>query len=364
MTETMTIAVPPTMTAIDIRQPGGPEELIAVRLAVPQPREGELLVRVAAAGVNRPDVLQRKGAYPPPAGASAIPGLEIAGEVLARGSGCSRYRLGERVCALVSGGGYAEYCVVDERNALPVPAGLSLLEAAALPETFFTVWVNLFRRGQLKPGETVLIHGGTSGIGTVSIMLAKAFGAQVIVTVGSLDKCQAALALGADAAINYRTQDFVEQTRKFTKGRGADVIVDLIAGEYVARNYDAAAMNGRIVQIGVQHGPATQVNFMFMLTKCLTHTGSTLRARTVEEKAAIARELEQYVWPLLASATVRPQIYQTFALEQATQAHTLMESSQHVGKIMLITTAFQSMKDGTGAERCNFPDMPGGRQTF
>jgi NADPH:quinone reductase len=337
------IALPATMHAIDIREPGGPEVLVVATHPLPAPGTGEILVKIAAAGVNRPDVFQRLGSYPPPAGASPIPGLELAGEVVACGEGVTRYRIGDYVCALVAGGAYAEFCVVHEHNALPIPAGLSLLEAAALPETFFTVWTNLFQRGHLKTGETVLIHGGTSGIGTVATMLAKALGAQVIVTVGSAEKCTAAMALGADAAINYREQDFVAETKRITGGRGADVIVDLIAGEYVAKNYAAAAMDGRIVQIGVQHGAAHEINFGLLLVKRLTHTGSTLRARSVADKAAIAAELEQEVWPLLAAGKIRPQIFRSFALQEAAAAHALMESSAHVGKIMLQTSAYAAL---------------------
>ncbi|MDR3411554.1 MAG: NAD(P)H-quinone oxidoreductase [Formivibrio sp.] len=336
--------LPITMLAIDIRQPGGPEELVAANHPLPPLNDGQLLVQVAAAGVNRPDLLQRRGVYPPPPGASLVPGLEISGKVVAVGKGVSRYQAGDRVCALIAGGGYAEYCVVHESNALPVPAGLSLLEAAALPETFFTVWVNVFQRGHLQAGETVLIHGGTSGIGTVATMLAKAFGARVIVTVGSASKCQAVLALGADAAINYHEQDFVAETRRLTAGQGADVIVDIIGGDYVAKNYAAAAMNGRIVQIGIQNGAARELDLMPMLSKRLTHTGSTLRSRSVAEKAAIAQELEQKVWPLLAAGQIKPQIFRTFALKDAAQAHALMESSAHVGKIMLLTPAFESLE--------------------
>lgn len=292
-----------------------------------------------AAGVNRPDMLQRRGLYPPPPGASAIPGLEIAGDVVASGEGMVRFKVGDKVCALVAGGGYAEYCAVHESNALPVPKNFSMVEAAALPETFFTVWTNLFQRGKLKTGETVLIHGGSSGIGTTAIMLSKAFGATVLVTAGSEEKRQACLALGADLAINYRTQDFVEETVKFTGGKGADVIVDIIAGDYVARNYKAAALNGRIVQIGVQNGPVRELNLMTMLTKRLTHTGSTLRSRSVAEKAQIAQELEQQVWPLLQQGTLKPLIFQVFRLEDAAKAHALMESGMHIGKIVLTTAA-------------------------
>lgn len=337
--------LPESMVAIDIRRPGGPEELVASSHPLPVPNAGYLLVRVAAAGVNRPDVFQRMGSYPAPKSASLIPGLEFSGEVVAVGEGVSRYQLGDCVCALVAGGGYAEYCLVHEQNALPIPAGLTLLEAAALPETFFTVWSNVFQRGHLTAGETILIHGGTSGIGTTATMLAKAFGAHVIVTVGSEEKCLAALALGADAAINYREKDFVAETKRLTEGRGADMIVDLIAGEYVAKNYAAAAMDGRIVQIGIQNGVAHDVNFGLMLVKRLTHTGSTLRARSIEDKAAIARELEEKVWPLLASGQIKPQIFRTLPLKEAAQAHTLMESSSHVGKIMLVTDALESLEE-------------------
>lgn len=323
------------MRAVEIRQPGGPEVLVPVSRPIPQPGNGCLLIRVHAAGVNRPDILQRRGLYPPPRGASDIPGLEIAGEVIGLGGGTERYKLGDKVCALLPGGGYAEFCTVHESNALPVPDGLSMVQAGAVPETFFTVWTNLFQRAGLQAGETVLIHGGASGIGTTATMLAKAFGAMVIVTVGSEEKRNACLRLGADFAINYRNEDFVEQTREFTGGKGADVIVDIIAGDYVERNYRAAAMNGRIAQVGVQNGPATNLNLMIMLHKRLTHAGSTLRSRTVEEKAQIARELEQYVWPLIEQRKVTPMIFGVFPLEEAGAAHALMESGEHLGKIVL-----------------------------
>ena len=306
---------------------------------VPKPGPGEILIKVAAAGVNRPDILQRRGLYPPPPGASEIPGLEVAGEIVESGEGTIRFRPGEKVCALVAGGGYAEYCAVHESNALPIPSGFDMIEAAALPETFFTVWANLFQRGKLKSGETVLIHGGTSGIGTTATMLAKAFGALVLTTAGSGEKCRACVALGADFAINYRTQDFVEEVRKFTNGKGVDVILDIVAGDYVARNYKAAALNGRILQVGVQNGPAMELNLMPMLVKRLTHTGSTLRSRTVTEKAQIAQELEQQVWPLLHRGKIKPQIFKMFRLEEAAEAHTLMESGTHIGKIVLTTGA-------------------------
>ncbi|WP_129544485.1 NAD(P)H-quinone oxidoreductase [Serratia sp. 1D1416] len=328
-------SLPGSMKAIEISQPGEPEVLVVTERPLPTPQAGEILVKVAAAGVNRPDVLQRRGNYAPPPGASDIPGLEIAGEVVALGEGVQRYALGDKVCALIAGGGYAEYCKVHESNALPVPVGFSMVEAAAIPETFFTVWVNVFQRGHLKASETVLIHGGTSGIGTVATMLAKAFCAHVITTVGSEDKRQASLALGADVAINYRSEDFVERTKSATDGKGADVIVDLIAGDYLAKNYQAAAMEGRIVQIGTQNGVVKELNLMPLLLKRLTHTGSTLRSRSVEDKGQIAAELLEKVWPLLERGVLKPQIFKTFRLEQAAEAHALMESSEHIGKIML-----------------------------
>ncbi|CAE1147499.1 NAD(P)H-quinone oxidoreductase [Serratia rhizosphaerae] len=327
--------LPEQMRVIEITAAGGPEMLQPAQRPLPVLAQGEILVKVAAAGVNRPDVLQRRGHYAPPPGASDIPGLEIAGEVVAVGEGVQHYALGDSVCALIAGGGYAEYCKVHESNALPVPKGFSMAEAAAIPETFFTVWVNVFQRGHLQAGETVLIHGGTSGIGTVATLLAKAFCAHVITTVGSEEKRAASLALGADVAINYRTEDFVEQTMKATNGKGANVIVDLIAGEYLAKNYQAAAMEGRIVQIGTQNGVVKELNLMPLLLKRLTHTGSTLRARSVQDKAQIAADLQQKVWPLLERGAIKPQIFQTFPLALADEAHRLMESSAHIGKIML-----------------------------
>ncbi|AJJ20512.1 MULTISPECIES: NAD(P)H-quinone oxidoreductase [Yersinia] len=328
--------LPANMVAIEITQSGGPEVLAAVQRPTPMPAAGEILVKVSAAGVNRPDVMQRRGQYAPPPGASDIPGLEVAGEVVAIAADVSRFKIGDRVCGLIAGGGYAQYCVIHETNALPIPANLTDIEASALPETFFTVWTNLFQRGHFSAGETVLIHGGSSGIGTTAILLSKAFGAQtVIVTVGSEEKRQACLKLGADVAINYHTQDFVAETKRVTAGKGADVIVDLIAGDYVGRNYEAAAMNGRIVQIGTQNGNAKDLNLMLMLLKRLTHTGSTLRSRSVAEKALIAQELEQQVWPMLGKGNMKPQICQTFPLAEASKAHELMESSTHIGKIVL-----------------------------
>ena len=304
---------------------------------MPRPKNTELLVKVAAAGVNRPDVMQRKGAYPAPPGAPPTPGLEIAGTVVARGDGARRFALGDELCALVPGGGYAEYCVVAEANAMPVPRGLSLTEAAALPETFMTVWTNVFDRGRLKMGETLLVHGGSSGIGTTAIMLAKAFGAKVLATAGSDEKCQACLALGADHAINYRQADFAERVLEFTAGRGAEVILDMVGGDYVERNLRCAARDGRIVSISFLKGSRVEIDLMPMMLKRLTLTGSTLRPRTVEEKAAICRALEEKVWPLIEDGRLKPLIHITFPLRQAAEAHALMESSRHIGKIMLLT---------------------------
>ncbi len=321
------------MTAIAITAPGGPEVLKPVRLPVPVPKSGELLVRVRAAGVNRPDVLQRQGAYPPPPGAPESPGLEIAGEVAGLGPGVKRYEAGDQICALVPGGGYAEYAVVHEDNALPLPPGLSLTEAAALPETFFTVWTNVFDRGRLKPGETLLVHGGSSGIGTTAIMLGKAFGARVVVTAGSEEKCAACVELGADLAINYRSADFAAVlTEKAIK---PDVILDMVGGDYVARNLKVAALHGRIVMIAFQKGSRFEADWMPVMLKRLTFTGSTLRPRSVAEKAEIARALESQVWPLFAAGQLKPIIYRTFPLADAAAAHALMESSEHIGKIVL-----------------------------
>ena len=321
------------MKAISIREPGGPEVLTLGDIERPEAGVGQILIKVAAAGVNRPDILQRQGGYPPPAGAPLTPGLEVAGEVVALGQGVNRYHLGDKVCALVPGGGYAEYAVAAEDNVLPVPAGLSMIEAAAIPETYFTVWTNVFQRGGLKAGEKLLIHGGSSGIGTTALQLAKQFGAYVIVTAGSDEKCKQCLALGADVAINYRAQDFVAEMEK--ADLKADVILDMVGGDYVARNLKVAALNGRIVQIAFQQGSKIEADFLPIMLKRLTYTGSTLRPRTVAEKAIIARELEEKVWPLLAAGKCLPQIFKTFALADAVEAHLLMESSAHVGKIVL-----------------------------
>ncbi|MGV3345722.1 NAD(P)H-quinone oxidoreductase [Enterobacteriaceae bacterium LUAb1] len=329
--------LPGTMKVIEITRPGAPEVLQLSVRPLPMPGKHELLIKVVAAGVNRPDIMQRQGLYPPPPGASDLPGLEIAGEIVATGAEVRHFQPGVNVCALVTGGGYAEYCLVHESSALPVPEGLSLTEAAALPETFFTVWVNVFQRGKLTAGETILVHGGTSGIGITTIILAKAFHARVIVTVGSETKRQAALKAGADAAINYHTEDFVSEVKRLTQGKGANIIVDLIAGEYAAKNMQAAAVEGRLIQIGVQGGTISALNIMPLMLKRLTWSGTTLRSRSIEDKAAIARDLKTHVWPLLAAGKIKLCIFKTFALEQAAEAHRLMESSQHIGKIVLLT---------------------------
>ena len=327
-------ALPTRITAIGIKAPGGPEALVPQERAVPTPGQAEILVKVAAAGVNRPDVMQRQGLYPPPPGAPDIPGLEIAGEVVALGPDVKRWKTGDRVMALVVGGGYAEYCLAQASHALPV-GGLSMVEAAAIPETFFTVWHNMVERGGLKSGETFLLHGGTSGIGTTAIQLAKALGARVIATAGSEEKCAACRKLGADVAVNYKTEDFVAATKAATADKGADVILDMIGGNYIARNYEAAAVEGSIVQIAFQGGPKAEVNFMRMMLKRLHHTGSTLRSRSNADKAAIARAVEDNALPLIAAGKMKPVIFKTFPLDQAAAAHTLMETSAHIGKIVL-----------------------------
>jgi NADPH2:quinone reductase len=323
------------MTAIAIRAAGGPDMLVSEQRPLPQPANGEVLVKVAAAGVNRPDVMQRQGLYPPPRGATDIPGLEIAGEVVALGSGTERWKVGDQVMALVVGGGYAQYCTAHETNALPVPSSLTLTEAAAVPETFFTVWHNAFQRGRLTRGETLLVHGGSSGIGTTAIQLGKAFGARVIVTAGSQEKCDACLRLGAAVAINYKREDFVAATKAATQGRGADVILDMVGGDYIERNYEAAAAEGRIVQIAFQASPKATVDFRRLMLKRLTHTGSTMRARAIPDKAAIAREIEKHVLPLIAQRQVQPLIDSTFGLMDAAGAHRRMETGAHIGKIVL-----------------------------
>jgi NADPH2:quinone reductase len=301
----------------------------------PSPGAGEILVKVEAAGVNRVDVMQRRGVYPPPPGAPDILGLEVAGEVVALGPGASRHALGARVAALVPGGGYAEYCLAHESNALPIPRGLSAVEAAAIPEAFFTVWTNVFERGALKAGETLLAHGGSSGIGTTAIQLAKAFGARVIATAGSDEKARECVRLGADRAVNYRAEDFVAATLAATDGKGADVILDMVGGDYVARNYAAAAIDGRIVQIAFLSGQRVEIDLRVLMAKRLFHTGSMLRPLSVGEKAAIAEALRAKVWPLLAEGRCKPVIDSVFPLAEAAEAHRRMESSAHIGKIVL-----------------------------
>jgi NADPH2:quinone reductase len=334
MPEAPMTAIPARMTVIGIKAFGGPEMLVPEERAVPVPGEGEILVKVAAAGVNRPDVHQRKGNYPPPPGATDIPGLEIAGEVVALGAGVKRWKIGDRVFALVVGGGYAEYCLAYEGHALPL-GNLSMIEGAAIPETYFTVWHNMVERGGLKSGETFLVHGGSSGIGTTAIQLAKQLGAKVITTAGSKEKCDACRALGADVAINYKTEDFVAATKAATADRGADVILDMVGGDYIARNYEAAAVGGRIVQIAFMGPSKATVDFHRLMVKRLLHTGSTLRARAVADKAAIRAAVEANVLPLLTAGKIKPVIYKTFPLREAASAHALMESSAHIGKIVL-----------------------------
>src|SRR5271165_5454503 len=323
------------MRAVVARRPGGPKVLEIEMRPRPVPAEGQIVVRVEAAGVNRPDVLQRMGHYPTPPGASDALGLEVAGEVAARGANATRYETGARVMALVPGGGYADYCVVDERNALPIPAGLTAIEAAAIPETYFSVWTNVFSRGELKAGETLLVHGGTSGIGTTAIMLAKAFGAQVVATAGSDEKAAQCERLGADLGVNHRKDDFVALTREATAGRGADVILDMVGGDYVERNYAAAAVDGRIVQIAFLKGQKATVDLRPLMVKRLIHTGSTLRPRSPAEKAVIAEALRAKVWPLLEAGRCRPIIDSVFPLAEASKAHERIESAEHVGKVVL-----------------------------
>jgi putative PIG3 family NAD(P)H quinone oxidoreductase len=325
------------MTAIEIREPGPPQVLRAVQRPVPEPGAGEVLIRVAAAGVNRPDVLQRKGAYPPPPGVTDIPGLEVAGEVVRLGEGVREPALGARVCALVAGGGYAQYVSAPAVQCLPAPPSLSLEEAAVLPETFFTVWLNVFERARLQRGETLLVHGGSSGIGTTAILLGKAFGARVLVTAGSAHKCAACCELGADLAINYHENDFVAATLRATEGRGADVILDMVGGDYLARNAAAAAVEGRIALIATQGGTKAELDLRPLMAKRLMITASTLRPQSVENKGRLAATLRQNVWPLFASQGLKPVVHARFALADAAGAHKLMESGTHIGKIVLLT---------------------------
>lgn len=322
------------MKFIALTDAGGVENLQLQTMAIPEPAAGEVLIRVYAAGINRPDIMQRQGLYPSPADASPILGLEVAGEIIACGAGASDWRVGDKVCALVNGGGYAEYALAPASQCLPVPLSFSYVQAAALPETFFTVWHNLFQRAQLKAGETVLIHGGSSGIGTVAIQLARAFDAKVFATAGSVDKCQAIESLGG-TAIHYREQDFVAVTKEQTQGQGVNVILDMVGGDYIQRNFSAAAKDGRIVNIAFLQGSKTQVDFMPLMLKRLTLTGSTLRAQAAQTKRVIACELEENVWPLLNNKTIEPVIDSVFPLDQVAAAHMRMESNQHIGKIVL-----------------------------
>jgi NADPH:quinone reductase len=327
--------LPAQMTVVGISKPGGPEVLLPETRPVPVPGPSEILIKVQAAGVNRPDVAQRSGSYPPPPGASDLPGLEISGEVVALGQGATRHRLGDKVMSLVAGGGYAQYCIAQDAQAMAVPPALSMLEAGAIPETLMTVWHNVFERGGLKEGETLLIHGGSSGIGTMAIQLAKAFGSKVIVTVGSKEKADACTKLGADRAINYKTEDFVAEVRAATADAGANVILDMVGGDYIERNYDAAAIDGRVVQIAFLGGPKATVNFAKLMVKRLTHTGSTLRPRSNADKAKMVAAIEAKVMPLLREGRIKPLMDSTFALEKAADAHRRMETSEHIGKIVL-----------------------------
>jgi NADPH:quinone reductase len=328
--------VPSQMTVIGISKPGGPEVLLPETRSVPVPGPQEILVKVVAAGVNRPDVAQRSGSYPPPPGASDLPGLEIAGEVVAVGSEAKKHKIGDKVMSLVAGGGYAQYCIAQDAQAMTVPPALSMIEAGALAETLMTVWHNVFERGGLKAGETLLIHGGSSGIGTMAIQLAKAFGAKAIVTVGSQEKADACLKLGADHTINYKTQDFVAEVKTITGGKGVELILDMVGGEYVDRNYDAAAVDGRIVQIALLGGGKATINVGKIMVKRLQHTGSTLRPRSNADKAAMVAAIEAKVMPLVRDGRIKPLMDSSFPLEKAADAHRRMETSEHIGKIVLV----------------------------
>ena len=325
------------MIAIEISRPGDPDVLVPVERPRPVPASGEVLIRVAAAGVNRPDVFQRRGRYPPPPGASDIPGLEVAGVVEEVGADVRDCRVGDGVCALVAGGGYAEYCVAPSPQCLPIPRGLDYVAAAAMPETFFTVWTNVFERGRLRPNEALLVHGGSSGIGTTAIQLARAFGSRVFATAGSAEKCAACERLGAERAIDYRAEDFVAIVRQLTGDRGVDVVLDMVGGEYFARNIEALATDGRLVEIATLQGVKAELNIQTIMQRRLTITGSTLRARPVADKGAIARALRIRVWPLVEAGAVKPVVHATFPLREAAEAHRVMESSAHIGKLVLVT---------------------------
>jgi len=325
------------MIAIEIREPGGPEVLVPVERPTPVPAAGEVLIKVTAAGVNRPDVFQRLGRYPPPAGVTDIPGLEVSGIITEAASGAGSFRVGDAVCALVAGGGYAEYCVAPAPQCLPAPRGLDLVDASAIPETFLTVWTNVFERGRLQAGESILVHGGSSGIGTAAIQLARAFGARVFATAGSADKCAACERLGAERCINYRDADFLAVVREQTAGRGVDVVLDMVGGAYFARNVDVLATEGRLVEIATLQGAKAELNIQTIMQRRLTITGSTLRARPIADKGAIAEAVHRHVWPLLESGSVKPIVYARFPLRDASAAHRVMESSAHIGKLVLIT---------------------------
>ena len=328
--------LPETITVIEAKRHGGPDVLVPATRPVPRPCAGEVLIAVKAAGINRPDVLQRQGLYPPPKGASDLLGLEVAGHVAAIGSGATKFKLGDAVCALTDGGGYAEFCVAPEGTTLPVPEGLSMVEASALPETVFTVWHNVFERGGLKPGEWLLVHGGASGIGTTAIQMGRLFGAKVMVTAGTAEKARACEQLGAVRAINYREEDFVKVVKEVTEGRGADVILDMVGGDYVERDLRAAALDGRIVQIAFLKGSKVDIDLMRLMMRRLTLTGSTLRAQSAEAKARISRAVEQRVWPLIAEGKLLPVIDSTFRLEDAAAAHARIDDPDHIGKIVLV----------------------------
>jgi len=324
------------MKAVEITQFGPPDVLKIVERPDPFPAAGEILIDVAAAGVNRPDIIQRYGKYPPPPGASDLPGLEVAGRVAAVGADVTGWSIGDPICALLAGGGYAERAAVPHEQCLPIPKGLTAIQAAGIPETFFTVWTNVFQRGKLKAGETILIHGGTSGIGTTAIQLAKAFGARVFATAGSDDKCAAMRKLGADQAFNYKTQDWVAEGKRVTGGAGVNLILDIVGGDYIARNLDLLSIEGRLVQIAFLKSPKAEIDFSLVMRKRLIVTGSTLRPRTPAEKGEIARELLEHVWPLLEKGVVAPVIHKTFPLANAADAHRMMEESTHIGKLVLV----------------------------
>jgi NADPH:quinone reductase len=327
--------IPAEMRAVEIKQPGGPDVLVPTKRPVPQPAKGEVLIRVAAAGVNRPDIFQRQGSYAPPPGTTDLPGLEVAGEIVAVGAETPRWKVGDRVAALVAGGGYAEYCVAPALQCLPIPGKLGMIEAAALPETFLTVWTNVFERGRLQAGETFLVHGGSSGIGTTAIQLASRSGSRVFATAGSAEKCSKCRELGASVAIDYRTEDFVKVVERETGGKGVDVILDMVGGDYINRNLQCLAVEGRMVHISFLKGTKAEINLASLMVNRQTITGSTLRPQSVAQKGAIAKAVEERVWPLVAAGEVRPLIHATFPLDQAAEAHRLMESSTHLGKIVL-----------------------------